>query len=218
MAMQATHVLCALELEKYLGIEDQAQYLSGVIYPDSRYMCKIDRDLTHNPNLVIKDALFGSDFEKGCTAHVLYDVLQRKYIYDIFNIPHKHTMIGYSDLWFKVSAAKYIEDIHSFKLLQNRGFSFTSIIPTQCPNNEDKTLISEWYGLQHSVYDNGVPCFETYMPILDWFENHRPCAKAKICSIVNELLEDQKILGDIYSMYGNVMKEIYEGLGVAKQQ
>lgn len=207
--MQATHVRFALEFEEELGIKDRAEYLSGVMYPDSRYMCGIDRCLTHDSNLKITDALEGTDFEKGWKMHVLYDMLQHDYILALFSIIER--LVGFSDDWFKVSAAKLIEDLESFKLLKEAKV-MESICPTSAPNNEDHSKLSKWYDLQRSVYCTGDPCIESYKPIMDWFDQDISGAGSRWESVAHDLKKDQEMVENIHAMYGKIVKEFYAGL------
>jgi hypothetical protein len=158
--MKATHIRFALEVEKTLDIKDRDAYLSGVLYPDSRFMCGIDRNLTHNPNLKVTDALIGTDFEKGWKVHVLYDILQHDFILGLFSIKEK--IIAYSDNWFMISACKYIEDIKSYKTLLEYPGLMASVSPTHAPNNEKFELLKNWYDMQRAVYSQEKPCFESY--------------------------------------------------------
>ena len=52
MSLQITHIRFALDLHKELNITSLDQYISGTIYPDSRYMTGIDRSLTHSDTLL----------------------------------------------------------------------------------------------------------------------------------------------------------------------
>ena len=51
MAFTATHIKFALDFKDKYDIKDLSHYLSGAIYPDSRYVTGIDRNLTHNSDL-----------------------------------------------------------------------------------------------------------------------------------------------------------------------
>ncbi|MBU4314966.1 hypothetical protein KJ673_01015 [Patescibacteria group bacterium] len=209
MAMQATHVRFALEFEKELGIVDRALYLSGVMYPDSRYMCRVDRGLTHNPSLKIADTLVGSDFEKGWKIHVLYDMLQHDHILGLFGITDK--VDGYSDDWFVISSAKLVEDIESYKLLKESKV-MESISPTCAPNNEDQSKLSRWYDMQRSVYCSENPSIESYQPIMDWFDEDISGAGSRWESIARDLQKDPEMVKNIHAMYGMIVKEFYDGL------
>lgn len=48
MSLGATHIRFALDLRDRYQVQDIEKYLSGTIYSDSRYVTKIDRNLTHN--------------------------------------------------------------------------------------------------------------------------------------------------------------------------
>ena len=61
MPFQATHLHYALLKMPELDIKDINKYLSGAVYPDSRYTTKIERDLTHAPSLFPEDVRNGSN-------------------------------------------------------------------------------------------------------------------------------------------------------------
>ncbi|HAL49895.1 MAG: hypothetical protein UU40_C0005G0013 [Candidatus Uhrbacteria bacterium GW2011_GWD2_41_121] len=209
MAMQATHVRFAIEFEKELGVLDRAEYLSGVMYSDSRYTSGIDRHLTHDSSLKITYALVGSDFEKGWKIHVLYDMLEHDYIFGLFNITAK--LVAFSDYWIKISAAKFIEDLESFKLLKESKI-IESISPTSTPNNEDPSKLSKWYDLQRSVYCSEIPSIESYKPMMDWFDEDVPGAGVRWEATTRDLEKDPEMVKNIHAMYGMIVKEFYDGL------
>ena len=88
MSLEATHIRLALDLQDRLNISDRKKYISGTVYPDSRYISKIDRRFTHNPELV--NELDGSDdFLKGMAVHYLCDKvaldIHKEWFYDLLD-------------------------------------------------------------------------------------------------------------------------------------
>jgi hypothetical protein len=50
MALEATHIRFALDLKDTYGVNDVHAFVSGAVYPDSRYVMGIDRIATHPVN------------------------------------------------------------------------------------------------------------------------------------------------------------------------
>jgi len=113
MSLEATHIRFALDLQDRLHVSDRKKYISGTIYPDSRYITKIDRTLTHDPELIrgLEDS---DDFLKGIAVHYLCD----KITLDIQNEWFYHLLDGEKEWggkwWHAVTAMKIIQDIHDF--------------------------------------------------------------------------------------------------------
>jgi len=123
MAMQATHVLFARDLAKFLEVKDQNAYYSGAIYPDTRYATKIDRNLTHGvPAPQDPFAIGLTDFERGWATHNLYDLEAGK---ELELILKKKTQGP--EGWTGYTAAKIFEDRHSWKKLGKDAKIFASL-------------------------------------------------------------------------------------------
>lgn len=73
MALPITHIRFALDFKDKYKISNLSYYLSGAIYPDSRYLTGIDRVLTHNDQILDKDWA-DTDFKKGWQSHCLCDL------------------------------------------------------------------------------------------------------------------------------------------------
>ncbi len=52
MSLEATHIRFALDLKDKYRVQAIEKYISGTTYPDSRYVTKIDRGLTHNDDIL----------------------------------------------------------------------------------------------------------------------------------------------------------------------
>jgi hypothetical protein len=108
MALPATHIRFAATLSKALGVTDMAAYLSGTIYPDSRWVTGVAREQTHDRRCLDSD--FGSDdFTRGWHVHCRCDRIQG----DI----HHLLLDGLSVLtaderWIRMAAAKLVQDMN----------------------------------------------------------------------------------------------------------
>ena len=65
MALEATHIRFALDLKDKYQVKDLEKYISGTIYPDSRYVSEIGRELTHPKDYLDWDIFAVDDFKKG---------------------------------------------------------------------------------------------------------------------------------------------------------
>jgi hypothetical protein len=104
MALPATHIRFAAVIAKRLAVTDMGAYLSGTLYPDSRWVTGIDRQQTHGRRCL--DPGFAcDDFTAGWHIHCLCDCIQG----DI----HGGLLDGLSEMtpdarWIRMSAAKII--------------------------------------------------------------------------------------------------------------
>ncbi len=111
MAFAATHMRFALDLKDEYRVRDVKKYIAGTIYPDSRYVTGLDRNLTHGEDM-LKPAFARDDFRKGWQVHELCDMVQ--YFLFTKTVP---ALAGYSvsgwpeDKWLDFTAAKIVEDV-----------------------------------------------------------------------------------------------------------
>ncbi len=116
MALEATHIRYALDVKNKYQVKDVQKYVSGAIYPDSRYITKIDRHLTHPEDFLEWDILKLDDFRKGWYAHLLYDKIQWKVTMEKFPeiFASNDTNQG-GERWVKHTALKILQDIDDVK-------------------------------------------------------------------------------------------------------
>lgn len=112
MALEATHIRFALDLKEKYKILDFKKYVSGTIYPDSRYVTGIDRILTHPKDYLNWNFETISDFKKGWFVHLLTDKIQ--WLVTKEKIPQAFEgEIGQgSEVWIKHTALKVLQDIN----------------------------------------------------------------------------------------------------------
>ncbi len=118
MALEASHIRFALDIKDKLKVRDLKKYIPGIIYPDSRYVTKIDRELTHPQDLLDNEYLNLDDFNKGCYAHLLYDNILRNYtketLSEMFLDIESFKDPG-QELWIRMTALKILQDIDDVK-------------------------------------------------------------------------------------------------------
>ncbi len=77
MSLIATHIRFAINLKDIYHVQDIEKYIAGTVYPNSRYVTKIDRKLTHNNN-ILRPTFTKDDFKKGWQVHQICDIVQNK--------------------------------------------------------------------------------------------------------------------------------------------
>ena len=150
MALAATHIKFALDLKSTYNPQNEAAYISGSIYPDSRYLTKIDRHLTHNLETLNPT----TDFEKGWQNHLVCDKIQglmmNKHLPDEFN-SDKNKMKQGNDFWVRRTALKIIQDIEIIN-----SFDIKKLLPLldyiETPNNESITKMKRYNQLMQKFY------------------------------------------------------------------
>ena len=105
MALEATHIRFALDVKDEYNISSLEKYLSGTIYPDSRYITCSDRDLTHSDGLLSLD-FAKDDFRKGWYIHLVCDKVQA-----IVKEESRVSSSNKTDDWVLSTAIKNIQDI-----------------------------------------------------------------------------------------------------------
>jgi len=76
MALEATHLRFALDVRDDYHVVDFSRYLSGTIYPDSRYVTGVEWSLTHPRDFDRIPFPKEDDFRKGWETHLIYDLVQ----------------------------------------------------------------------------------------------------------------------------------------------
>ncbi len=147
MALGATHIRFALDLKKNYQVQDLEKYISGTIYPDSRYVTHIDRNLTHGSNVLLPEFAV-DDFRKGWQVHKICDAISYKKWKELFPelIPQK-----IEDEWVLASATKIIQSMNDLKCfdlqsnLKYLKFAFN-------PNGEDIDEIKKYNQIMIDLY------------------------------------------------------------------
>lgn len=116
MALEATHIRFALEIKDRCCVRNLAPYVSGTIYPDSRYVTGVQRSLTHHDGLP-KPTTTDDDFVKGWYVHIVCDRLQKKAMYLHLGevMPDAPSDVWVKENWISETAIKIIQDIHDMQ-------------------------------------------------------------------------------------------------------
>ncbi len=149
MSFAATQVLCALALERSLGITNKKEYLSGAVYPDSRYVTKIERSFTHTMFDLSPDT---DDFVKGWHTHLCCDRHMGPG-YLLGSLYRARDIQPFNDAFIHISAMKLVEDLRSFCRQGVRTALRTLEAPTAIPpRGEIPELLERYYDLLRKLY------------------------------------------------------------------
>lgn len=150
MALEASHIRIAFDTKNTYHITDLPAYLSGTIYPDSRYITGIDRSLTHPTD---KQA-WTTNFEKGWLAHLRYDETQRSEIKLVLTqFDQMPDPTDGLNTWINTTAIKIIQDIEDAKSLESTNL-FSQLSHLENPNNEDVEIIKKYHLLISTLYNH----------------------------------------------------------------
>ena len=154
MALEASHIRFALDIKDKLEVTDLKKYIPGIIYPDSRYVTKIDRELTHPQDLLDNHYSHLDDFNKGCYAHLLYDDILRNYtkqtLSDMFTDIDSSQDSG-RELWIRMTALKILQDNDDIK-----KYDIAAFLPyldyVENLNGEDRDLLVKYNQYFQKLY------------------------------------------------------------------
>ncbi|PIT87321.1 MAG: hypothetical protein COU31_03510 [Candidatus Magasanikbacteria bacterium CG10_big_fil_rev_8_21_14_0_10_40_10] len=152
MALEATHIKFALDLREKYSIKKLDVYLSGAIYPDSRYLTKIDRKLCHRDE-VLAPEFADNDFKKGWAIHFLGDKTQNRALDIILPdlLGDDKIKVWGTPWWINKTAVKNIADIEIFK-----NFDIQPYLPlldyVENPHNEDIDKIKKYNQIVQKLY------------------------------------------------------------------
>lgn len=149
--MEGTHIRFALDLKEKLGVADECSYLIGAVYPDSRHITKIDRNLTH-PKDYKENFLNKDDFYKGWFTHLLCDDIQREVIQEVFpevgtSIPGQH-----SNEWINRTSIKVLQDLEDIKHFDIKK-TLSCLDDTKNPNSENTEVLEKYNKLLQTLYE-----------------------------------------------------------------
>ncbi len=150
MPLQASHIKFALEIKDDLQVRDLGKYLTGAVYPDSRYFTKIDRSLTHGKDLIDKNFIGGDDFRKGWIAHLISDKAYYREVKPLF----LGELNELEEKWLALNTAiKVIGDIRNAAEIEI-GKYLPLIGAMGNPNSEDKELIEKHLAAMQKLYEH----------------------------------------------------------------
>jgi hypothetical protein len=158
MALPATHFRFALDAARHFEISDRHAYLSGTLYPDSRWLTGVDRTATHGEECLEID-FADSDFKLGWYVHCRCDTIQMRLV--LARWPQLTTLDDHTR-WIQTSVIKMIQDqLDIGRINVNDCLKALDVIET--PKGEQAKDVRRYYHSVRDVYSgNGAPGIEGY--------------------------------------------------------
>lgn len=153
MALEATHIRFALDIKDKFGVQDINKYLSGSIYPDSRYPTGIDRTLTHDDRQMTPAFWLDDDFRKGWAAHLVYDKIQFAVHTNLFAdiLMETNPQITKEQDWIIRSALKIVQDLSDIQAFDIKSH-LSALDYIENPNGEDVRVVRDYNTLCKQIY------------------------------------------------------------------
>ncbi len=155
MALLGTHIRFALDVKNDFDIKNLDEYISGTVYPDSRYITKIDRETTHSNNFLNDNFYKDDDFKKGWFVHLICDKIQFKvfkYIFpDLLDIFKDEKNKLSPEHWVLRTNLKIFQDLHDVSQFPIKNY-LKHLEYTETPNNEKNELIKKYNQILIDLY------------------------------------------------------------------
>ena len=203
MAFEMTHMRFAMDLAPHLGIDDIPAYLAGSIYPDSRYVTGISRNLTHGEDVPSDPSATGlDDFRKGWAVHVLYDRLALQKYKGLSPWP-ENRIVGFGQEWVFTT-----EDLASFDSGTVTHELLEAIVPPTPIDQENPELLAEYYTDIKALFAER-PTLEDYRHVLQGWKIE-PSVIDQLMAKTAEFLDDKSMVEKISRIYDGILDE-YRG-------
>lgn len=196
----------AVDLAPRIGIKDLPSYLAGSVYPDSRYVTGIQRNLTHGqdvPNDPFDQKL--DDFGKGWAAHVLYDDKALQRYKDLSPWP-EHKIVGFGQEWIFATAEKFVEDLISFDIGKVPAESLKQLATPSPINQEDPSLLNAYYDDIKKLYSKRPNLDDYRRLVLGWNIDER--VVDQLMDKIENMLADKELVEKISQIYTEVVQSI----------
>lgn len=152
MALPGTHFRFALAVRDRYPIQDQARYIAGTLYPDSRWLTGLAREKTHHDNH-LDSAFADTDFTTGWHVHLLCDHIQSACFKKAY--PHLADLDEKAG-WVAASALKVAQDMEDSRQI-DMTYCLGCLTHAEAPQGEDIAGVRAYYRLVRAAYGSGVP-------------------------------------------------------------
>jgi len=184
MSFAATHIKFAIDIMDHYEISDISKYIAGSVYPDSRCLSGLSREVTHT-NFEPK-----TDFEKGWQTHIICDEIHK----DL----RMKLLVGDYD-WPAHQAVKSIQDLDVVRIFNIKPY-LKFLDYAENPNGEDLDKILASNRIIQKIYDKEKMTVE---------DECRGCSEFLIAQDdvdmikkkTKEFLKDEEIVGRIKAIY-----------------
>lgn len=197
MALEATHMRFAYDLGERLGVQDFAAYITGSIYPDSRYVTKIDRALTHPKDFTEWNLPESDDFRKGWFTHLLCDKVQWVAVKEMRPDILEGEMGAGSPVWIRHTALKILQDYRDAKAF-DVATSMDYLDQAETPNDEDAEQVKAYHRIFQDLYRKPDFTLEDYS--LMWSRMNIPEQLGKALEAQVRAYSDDDGISDLLSV------------------
>jgi hypothetical protein len=147
MALPATHIRFAAAIAERMVVSDMGAYLSGTLYPDSRWVTGIDRQVTHGRQCL--DPGFSSDdFTTGWHVHCLCDRIQGDIHTGLLDDLSK---MSPDARWIRMAAAKIVQDMND-AAREDLDARLSLVTHSRTPNGESSEAVAAYFGAVRRAY------------------------------------------------------------------
>lgn len=209
MSLEATHLRFALDLQPQYYIKGVGKYLSGAIYPDSRYATGLNKEITHDDRFLLPEFAV-TDFQKGWQTHqicdLVYDNVRKKLFPDVFPVNYD----SYNEPeWIKFTAMKIIQDMDDMRFFDLQSY-LNYLDYTNNPNGEDIAEIKRYNQIIVDLY-RGKKVTTVAEHIKMWL-SFRPGIDLgkKIQNQTEEFLNDPEMVVRIKAIYQEMIASYSE--------
>lgn len=151
MALEATHIRFALDLKDKYGVKNIERYVSGVIYPDSRYVTEVDRAATHPEDYREWNLQQVDDFRKGWFAHLLADNIQWNVTKELLPQVFEGSQGQGGERWIKHTAIKILQDMDDVKKFDIKQY-LPLLSHVENPNGENVAILKKYNDIFPKMY------------------------------------------------------------------
>jgi len=212
MALPATHIRFAVALAEHLSVADMAAYLSGTVYPDSRWITGLEREHTHDRRF-LEPNFASDDFSLGWHIHCVCDQIQGDIhgalLGDLFQLSP-------DERWIRMAAAKAVQDA---KDATRGGIAayLSFLTDSRTPNGESGGDVSAYLQLVRDVYSRNVPpAWSDYEALWEGVGLDRKRI-SRIEKQAGRIREDKKLVSGIYGAFQQIVDRWHHGTVDAKQ-
>lgn len=209
MALLGTHIRFALDIKDYFDIKNLDKYISGTVYPDSRYLTKIDRKITHCIDVYDENFFGKDDFKKGWMVHLIYDKIQAEVFKEIF--PELFKKFGNEKLtispenWVIRTGLKILQDLDDISKFNIKNY-LKNLKYSGNPNKEKIEIIKEYNQMLVDIYQKDEVLISDLINMWVKFEVEERLVK-QIKEKTRELSLDQNISRKINLIYPATIKK-----------
>lgn len=203
MPLHSTHIRFALDIKNDYQVQDIKKYISGAIYPDSRFFTKINRELTHGDE-VLEPEFAIDDFRSGWQTHRICDRQFVKFNKIIPLSSIKKLRFG-DEEWIFLTALKIVQDINDTKKFPIQKY-IKYLEYARNPNGENLDKIKKYNQIVINLYKNKkVPTPGDYYQMWIALEIDNELG-LKIKNKAIEIMNNNSLVKKIEKIYTNMIK------------